>query len=319
MSLKPIVVLGATSQIARDFMIHAHRTHGAEFALFARRPESAAAYLTANNLPTGWVTGTLRDFRAASTRIPEAAGIVNFVGVGDPAKAKEMGAGIFDATLESDSLARAFIADRPGTPYVFYSSGAVYGTTFTAPADAASQSIVPVNALEPQHYYTVSKLHAEATHRSSIGATILDLRIFNYFSRTQDLGARFLIADMLRCVAERTVFETTDAAMTRDYIHPEDLCELMMALLSAPRGTNQPVDAYSAAAITKAELVELFQREFGLKVAIKASVQTVQATGAKPEYYSRNRAAEALGYRPRYTSAESVLIEGRALLERLRR
>jgi nucleoside-diphosphate-sugar epimerase len=261
----------------------------------------------------------LGDFRKTADRIKDAGGIINFIGVGDPAKAREIGAGIFDATLESDALARTFIAERPATPYVFYSSGAVYGTGFAAPVDATSSSVVPVNALEPQHYYTVSKLHAEATHRASFGATILDLRIFNYFSRTIDITAHFLITDMLRCVAQGTVFETTDTAMTRDYIHPDDLCALMIALLSAPAGANQPVDAYSAAPITKKELIELFQRELGLKVAIKGAVQTINATGAKPEYYSRNRAAEALGYRPSYSSAEGVLIEGRALLDSLKR
>lgn len=299
-------------------MVNAYRADGMDFALFARRPEAAEAFIAANGLPRTWTTGALSDFGPMSKRIADAAGIVNFVGVGDPAKAKEMGASIFDATLESDALARGFIAERPGTPYVFYSSGAVYGTGFATPVDQDSPSSVPVNALEPQHFYTVSKLHAEATHRASFGDTILDLRIFNYFSRTLDLGARFLITDMLRCVAEGRVFETTDGAMTRDYIHPHDLCALMMALLAAPVGTNRPVDAYSAAPITKAELIDLFAQEFGLKTQIRTQVQTVNATGAKPEYYSLNRAAEALGYRPAYSSAQSVLIEGRAMLEALR-
>lgn len=318
MSGRPIVVLGATSQIARDFVINAHRSYGAEFAMFARRPEVATAYLDANGLPRDWVKGTLHDFKELSNRIDNPAGIINFVGVGDPAKAKEMGAGIFDATLYSDTLARHFIAGQPSTPYVFYSSGAVYGTGFAAPAGPNTPTIVPVNALEPQHYYTVSKLHSEAMHRASFGATILDLRIFNYFSRTLDLGARFLITDMLRCVANGETFVTTDAVMTRDYIHPDDLCALMMALLAAPAGTNMPVDAFSAQPITKADLVNLFAEEFGLKTEIRPVFQTLNTTGAKPEYYSLNRAAAVLGYRPRYTSAESVLIEARAVLARMK-
>jgi nucleoside-diphosphate-sugar epimerase len=313
-----IIILGATSQIACDFMVHAFKAYGTDFALFARRPEAADAFVAANGLPRAWITGALSDFPAVSKRIGEVAGIVNFVGIGDPAKAKEMGARIFDATLASDALARAFIAERPGAPYVFCSSGAVYGTGFAAPAGPDTPSVTPVNALEPQHFYTVSKLHAEAMHRASAGDTILDLRIFNYFSRTQDLGARFLITDMLRCVAEGRMFETTDSAMTRDYIHPADLCALMMALLGAPRGTNQPVDVYSAAPITKAELIDLFSREFGLKTRILPQLQTLDATGAKPEYYSLNRTAGTFGYRPTYSSAQCVLAEGRAMLEAAR-
>lgn len=313
---RTIVILGATSQIARDFMVRAHHAHGAEFALFARRPEAAQAFIEANGLSRAWSVAALADFHAEASRIGEHAGIINFIGVGDPAKAKAIGAQIFDTTLESDALARNFIAERPGAPYVFCSSGAVYGTGFETPATLGTPSTVPVNALEPQHFYTISKLHAEAVHRASVGDTILDLRIFNYFSRTQDMGARFLITDMLRCVAEERVFETTDAAMTRDYTHPEDLYALIMALLDAPPGTNGPVDAYSAAPITKAELIDMFRQEFGLKAEIRPQVQTVNATGAKPQYYSLNRAAQALGYRPAYSSAQGVLMEARAMLER---
>jgi nucleoside-diphosphate-sugar epimerase len=154
-------------------------------------------------------------------------------------------------------------------------------------------------------------------HRASSGQIILDLRIFNYFSRTQDANARFLVTDMLRCVAENRSFETTDAAMTRDYTHPHDMCALMLALLGAMPGTNRPVDAYSAAPITKIELIDLFRAEFGLKVEIRSQADTVNATGAKPQYYSTNRAAEAFGYVPRYDSAEGVLLEARAMLERI--
>jgi hypothetical protein len=92
------------------------------------------------------------------------------------------------------------------------------------------------------------------------------------------------------------------------------MCALMLALLDAKPGTNLPVDAYSAAPITKIQLIELFRSEFGLKTEIRAQVQTVNATGAKPQYYSTNRAAEAFGYVPRYDSGESVLIEARAML-----
>lgn len=315
MSTAPIIVLGATSQIARDFIVRAHRERGTDFALYARRPEAAARFVAENALPASWPVASLMDFDAR----PEASGIINFVGVGDPARAKEMGAAIFDATLESDRLARSYLALRPETPYIFLSSGVVYGIGFAEPATSTTPSIVPVNALEAQHFYTVSKLHAETTHRAMAGATVMDLRIFNYFSRSTDPAARFLITDMIRCVADGSTFETTDAAMTRDYIHPHDLDALLAAMLKAPAGTNTGVDAFSRHPITKAELLELFRTEFGLKVAIRPGVATVNATGAKPEYYSRHHGpAASLGYKPKYSSAESVVIEAKAMLEKLR-
>jgi nucleoside-diphosphate-sugar epimerase len=312
----PVVILGATSQIARDFMVLAYRQHGIRFALFARRPEVVRAFVEAKGLPDDWPIDSLSNFARASRVWDEAVGLVNFVGVGDPAKAKQMGASIFDATLESEALARAFCAERPNAPYLFCSSGAVYGVGFQTPATSQTPSLNPVNQLEPQHWYGVAKLHAEAMHRTMDGATVLDLRIFNYFSRSQDIGGRFLITDMVRCVAEGGVFVTTDATMTRDYIHPQDLTALILRLLAAPAGSNQPVDAYSAAPITKANLIALFRAEFGLKVEVRPQADAVNATGAKPEYYSTNPAAAAFGYSPLYSSAQTVVEEARAMLDR---
>jgi hypothetical protein len=41
-------------------------------------------------------------------------------------------------------------------------------------------------------------LHAEAKHRALFNFSIVDVRVFNYFSHTQDMNARFLITDNLR-------------------------------------------------------------------------------------------------------------------------
>ena len=304
--------VGATSRIAQDFVLSAHRK-GRTFGLYARRPEAVAAFLAAHGLPAAWARGTLEDFARAKSPF---AGIVNCVGVGDPARARAMGADIFAATSSSDDLALAHLGHFPQVPYLFLSSGAVYGAAFDRPADADTHARLPVNALGAQDQYGIAKLHAEARHRALTGRTIIDLRVFNYVSRTLDCDARFLITDMVRAIRDSRVFETTDQPLVRDYLHPEDFCALALACLKAPAGTNMAVDAYSRAPIDKRALLALMAAEFGLRHRFVAAAAAVNATGAKPFYYSTSRAAAALGYAPTRSSAEAIREEVGAILGR---
>lgn len=315
---KPLAILGATSRLARDFVLaeHARGQGDVRFALYARRPEAAAAFVAACALPGDWAIGALPDFAETTetARTAPFSGVVNFVGVGDPARAAAMGAQIFTATHDGDTLAMHHVRKFPATPYVFMSSGAVYGSDFAAPATATTAARLPINAITPEHFYAAAKLYTEVRHRAEAGLTLVDVRIFNVVSRRMDPASRFIVSDMARAVREATVFETVDAPMMRDYLGPEDLRALLQAALSAPVGFNGAIDAYSRAPISKRELVELFVSEFGMKAAWREPADVINATGAKPFYYSENRAAAVLGFQPRATSAEAVLAEMAAFL-----
>jgi nucleoside-diphosphate-sugar epimerase len=317
---KPLAILGATSHIAKDFVVNAHRNFGTTFSLYGRRPGVVADFISRHNFPRDWDVGTFSDFAAETNkRVGRFGAILNFVGVGDPAKAKEMGAEIFSATWDSDQHALLYLERFPETPYIFASSGAVYGSDFNAPVTESSVATVPVNTLAPESYYGVAKLYAEARHRAIKNRTILDVRIFNYVSRTLDIDARFLITDIIAAIAGGELFRTTNQHMLRDYLHPEDFCSLVMACIAAPPGTNMPVDAYSRAPISKSELLTLSKDKFGLQFEFVDRAPTLNATGAKPFYYSENRVAETLGYRPRYSSAEGIAVEVSAILEQLQK
>lgn len=306
----PIVVLGATSRIAMDFVATAAPV-GVHFRLHARRPAAVAGFLADHALPTTWNAG---DLDAVPVIEGPIGGIINCVGVGDPAKARDMGAGIFDATARSDASALALLDRHRDAPYIFLSSGAVYGTGFAEPAGADTPACVPVNCLGPTAFYTVAKLHAEAVHRSMPARRIIDLRIFNYISRALNPNARFLVTDVIRAVRDGTVFETVDEPMMRDFIGPVDLRNLLLACLAAPSGFNGPVDAYSRAPIGKAALLALMAARFGLRYRwIERSV-AIDATGSKPNYFSTFRVAEQLGFTPRFSSTEAVAAEAAAML-----
>ncbi len=303
-----IAILGATSQIARDLVqsIAAQSTH--TLVLYARRPQAVVQWLASVGLPE---RDPVHDYGAFSVDEHFDA-ILNFVGIGNPAGIAAMGATIFDVTLQYDTLALDYVRANPACRYIFLSSGAAYGTSFDAPVDAKTRASVPINNLQPQDWYGVAKLHAEYRHRALASLPIIDVRVFNYFSHTQDMDARFLITDILRAIRDKTVLQTSADFIVRDYLHPSDFYGLVSALLAA--AANTALDCYSRAPIDKPTLLAAMQDKFGLKYEITEETTSVNASGRKSYYYSSNRRAADFGYQPRLTSLEGVMREAKVIL-----
>ena len=305
-----IAIFGATSQIAKDLLVAFAKQDSHELILFARRPEAVTNWLTSVDLQG---RHTVKDFAAFSIDEHFDA-LLNFVGVGDPAQAAAMGTSIFDVTLKYDQLALNYLEHHPHCRYIFLSSGAAYGSSFNAPVDENTKSLVAINNLQPQDWYAVAKLHAECRHRSLAHLPIIDIRVFNYFSHTQDISARFLITDIVRAIRDKTLLKTSADYIVRDFIHPSDFYNLVIALLTAPT-TNTVVDCYSKAPIDKPALLTAMQENFGLRYEVIITNASVNATGTKPHYYSLNTKAEDFGYQPSLTSIEGILQESAKILE----
>lgn len=298
-----IAILGATSQIAKDLIFSFSNEEDKQLHLFARRPDDVTKWLNDVGLSGRY---QVDDFSVFGTQVFEA--ILNFVGVGNPAQAAAMGASIFDATLQYDGLALNYAQQHPACRYIFLSSGAAYGSNFDAPADANTKAIIDINNLKPQDWYAVAKLHAECRHRSLPHLSIVDIRVFNYFSHTADMEARFLITDIVRSIRNKTILKTSADYMVRDFIGPDDFHQLVNAILTSP-ATNEVVDCYSMAPIDKSTLLTVMQEKFNLKYEITEVSTNLNATGGKTHYYSLNTSAANFGYRPRFTSLEGVLKE----------
>lgn len=299
-----IAILGATSQIAKDLVQSFAANSRHDLVLFARRPEAVTQWLADVGLVGRYAVVNFAAFNADQ----HFDAILNFVGVGNPAQAAAMGASIFDVTLQYDELALSYVRQHPTCRYIFLSSGAAYGASFDTPVDAATRATVPINSLQPQDWYGVAKLHAECRHRSLAPLPIVDIRVFNYFSHTQDMDARFLITDILRAIRDKTVLKTSADYIVRDFIHPSDFCNLVNSILSSP-AANTVVDGYSKAPIDKPTLLAAMQEKFGLQHEIVQPGVSVNATGGKPYYCSLNTRAADFGYRPSLTSAEGILLE----------
>jgi len=201
-----------------------------------------------------------------------------------------------------------YLKTHPACRYLFLSSGAAYGSSFNEPANRDTVAAVAINNLAPHEWYGVAKLYAECRHRAYPELPIIDIRVFNYFSRTQDIAARFLITDILRALRDKTVLKTSPDYIVRDFLHPSDFYGLVSALLAAPPA-NAAVDCYSRAPIDKPTLLAAMQEKFGLQYEITGAAAGVNATGGKPHYYSLNTRAANFGYQPGLTSLEGILQE----------
>lgn len=299
-----IAILGATSHIAKDLVLSVAAKNSHELVLYARRPDVVCQWLVSVGLTGRY---EVADFAAFSSDQHFDA-ILNFVGVGNPAQALAMGATIFDVTLTYDEMALAYVRQHPECKYIFLSSGAAYGSSFEAPVDENTKAVIAINNLQPQDWYGVAKLYAECRHRALPHLPIVDIRVFNYFSHTQNMEARFLVTDILRAIRDKTVLKTSSDFIVRDFIHPSDFYSLVNAAISAP-ATNAVVDAFSKAPIDKPTLLKMMQDKFGLRFETTSHTTSVNATGGKPNYYSLNKNAANFGYQPEMTSKAGLLLE----------
>jgi nucleoside-diphosphate-sugar epimerase len=302
-----LALLGATSQIAKDLVASFAHASGHHLALFARQPDAITVPKALRDAGRCTVAN-LTDFDPSQ---PYDA-IINFVGVGTPRKTVAMGTSILDVTQRFDDLALAALRHNPICRYLFLSSGAAYGSRFEQPASEDTVASFPINRLGAQDWYGIAKFYAECRHRALPELPIVDIRVFNYFSRQQDMGAGFLITDIVNAVRTAESLRTAPTPMVRDYLGPQDFHQLVECILAAPR-CNLAVDCYSRQPIAKHDLLGLMEQHFGLRYTVDGA-GVINGTGAKPHYYSVSRRAATLGYAPLLSSADNLVMETRALL-----
>lgn len=299
-----MAILGATSQIAKDLILSFSRKNSFDLVLFGRRPEAIDQWLSTVGLTGRYVSADFTSFDMDDC----FDAIINFVGSGNPAQTAAMGEGIFDATLKFDEMALKYLHHHPQCKYIFLSSGAAYGSGFDKPADENTKAVIPINQLQPQDWYAVAKLYAECRHRALPHLHIVDIRIFNYFSHTQDIAARFFITDIVRAIQQGEVLLSSADNIVRDYLGPSDLHQLVEKILIAS-ATNDVLDCYTKHPVDKFTLLEKIQQRFGLAYEIRDASAGVNATGVKMNYFSINKRAAQYGYVPSISSLEGILAE----------
>jgi nucleoside-diphosphate-sugar epimerase len=191
------------------------------------------------------------------------------------------------------------------------SSGAVYGKHFQNPVTEKSCLLNGVTEISPEDFYAVAKLSAEAKHRSFEIFSIVDLRIFSYISKFIDFNSNFLVSEIMKAIKDNQTFMTNDQNISRDYLHPEDMMQIIDLVIKHWKKDgliNDVFDTYSKNPITKMDMLNSLSEKFKLKYEIKAETNIdSSATGFKMNYYSINRKLKKLGYEPRYSSLEAIL------------
>ena len=299
-----IAILGANSQIAKDLLLSFSKKKKYEFSLFVRKAELLKKWINNKNLNKNYQVQEYSNFNNNQ----KYDLIINFVGVGDPVKAQNMGSDIFKITEQYDDMALDYVKCNKETKYIFLSSGAVYGGDYEKPVNEKTVAMIDINNLGPTNWYTIAKLYAEAKHRSLSDLPIVDIRVFNYFSHRQNMDTRFLITDIARAIKNKEVFKTSPNNIVRDFITPPDLYNLIQVIIDFSP-INTVLDCYTKSPISKFELLYELKNKFGLYYKIDKNIDMVNATGSKINYYSVNKVAEGIGYDPNNTSLEGVVRE----------
>jgi nucleoside-diphosphate-sugar epimerase len=304
-----IAILGATSHIAKNIIFHMSRRDDIGLNLFGRSMCKMKEFLIRNQIKKRNIK--LNEFKRFSYGNYDV--IINCIGLGDPNKIRQAGAEIFQITETYDNLVLDYIIKHPDGLYINFSSGAVYGKSFSRPVNENDAAQININRIEPEDYYALAKINSESKHRSMRDLRIIDLRIFSFYSRFIDLNTGYLLSEIIRCVIGKKEFVTNSNNITRDYIHPLDLLSLVENCIKEP-GINQVFDVYSLSPAAKFEILDFFKKEYRLKVAVKEEA-AVSAASAKDMYYSVNKRAETIGYKPSYTSLQAISGETGELLK----
>jgi nucleoside-diphosphate-sugar epimerase len=305
-----IAVLGATSHIAKDLIVAFSKRLDIELYLFARETSRVNIWLDSQSLDVKHHVCEFCDFNSNNY-----FAVINFIGVGDPAKAVLLGNKIFEITTHFDNLVLDYLSQNIECKYIHMSSGAVYGHSFEHPVDQGTLCQIPVNNITPQDWYAISKLYVETKHRANTDFSIFDLRIFNYFSSSIDLNTRFLMSDIVNSIIKREILFTSPHNLTRDYLHPEDFCSLIYLILFG-NADNLALDSYSLKPVDKFSLLDAMEDKFSLKYKVMPDTNTINATGHKVNYFSKNRVAEKFGYKPKISSLEGLCREVEIIMNR---
>lgn len=304
--MKKIAILGATSQIAKNLICYLHSDN--ELFLFSRNVEIVSKFIISNKISYNSKSLSYDIFKDY-----DYDAVINCIGIADPKKQATNPYDSFLVTEYYDNLIINYLQKYTKCKYVNFSSGAVFGTDHNQGiSDSSGFSIMP-NYIKPNDAYRVSKLNSETKHRILSNYSIYDIRVFSFFSRYIDLGASFLITELVNSVITNRSFLTNENDIVRDFIHPLDLSNLVKLCINCDN--NLALDAYSLSPIKKSEIINLFKTEFNLKVEYSSEQKKISPTGLKSCYYSVNNLAEKIVcYKPKYSSLDCILEEANAIL-----
>ncbi|MFA5322010.1 MAG: NAD(P)-dependent oxidoreductase [Smithella sp.] len=296
-----ISILGARGQIARSLIsLYMERGELSNLELYSRSPEKLISEVK------GAKVYPSEDFIHHNHEI-----IINCIGISNLKGIGNSGAKIFKINETWDNLILEYLKRNEKALYISMSSGAVYGKNFQSPVAKNSCLLSGMVEISPADFYAVSKLNCEAKHRSFDKFSIVDLRIFSYISNFIAFKSNFLISEIMTAIKNKQTFVTNDLNLARDYLHPEDMIQVIDVVIKSWQNAgfiNDVFDTYSKNPVTKMDMLQSISEKFNLLYEIKMETNVdSSATGFKMNYYSVNKKLQKLGYEPRYSSLDAIL------------
>lgn len=271
--MKRIAILGSTGHIAKGLIDNLPEVY--EFQLYSRSKDR----------PLGLFPYEDHDI------------VINCIGVKE--KLWQEPFQIFKITETFDNMVLDYVQKHPETLYINFSSGAVFGSLYDEPA-------APWIAMCPDSFYGISKMNSEAKHRSLEHLSIVDIRVFSYFSKHLHPDSLCLMSEILSCIKNGKELITSHQDFYRDYIHPKDLAQLVEKIIDL-HSVNVAFDAYSLRPCSKFEMLDYFKDAYDLRYRIDKDFSETSPTGPKLNYYSNNTAASEIGYIPLFSSMDSIM------------
>ena len=301
--MSKIAVLGATGHVGQSVSAEFAETGRHEIILVARNLEAAQNVAESNGRHRNLRAVPIEQFDSGEYDV-----IVNAIGAGDSGRISALGAELMRSTEEWDNRVLAFLEKSPDTLYVCFSSGTAFGLLRDEPVSSQSVASFPINNLSADHCYAVAKLNSETKHRAATGLNIVDLRLFGYASRFIDASSGFFLAQVMAALKNDAVLPTLRSDMTRDYVTPNDVHQLIEKCLDA-RPLNRAFDVYTKAPVSKFELLRQLKRDFGLVWEELDDPSVARGSVEKDSYYSTDRSAADIGYKPQFSALEGVINE----------
>ncbi len=296
-----IAILGASSQIGRDLVCEVHQNWPeASLNLYARSYETVNAWLLSQKMQNIGQCEPLALFGKH-----KVDGVINLIGRGDPRQTQALGETIIDISDQYDKQVIAYLEHDPDCRYIFFSSGAVYAGGFEQPVHLDSVVLTEQDCRQSKSWYALAKIRAESRHRAKSELCIFDVRLFSYFSASQDTDASYLMSEVMNSLYLGKPLRTTQRDITRDYIGSSDLFSLIQVLFTKAR-RNCSLDTYSIKPISKSDLLEFLSSTFGLKLEIIRSHNDAAMPQEKKNYFSINHIANTLGYQPQHDSLRTL-------------
>lgn len=180
-----------------------------------------------------------------------------------------------------------------GKPYLYISSGAVFGANLSEPVSASC----PYSDPKFLDSYAQTKLESERRHSDlrTSGVQVSDLRMFSFAGPLFIKRGNYFLSKLFNAAKRSEEIKLHGRDFSRDFIGSKELSQVVLAL-AQQKIPPLSFNLFSRQAATKSDILALFQSHLNLRFRWEFSGETEDR---RIEYYCANSSTEIGSYQPR--------------------